>query len=193
MLVKLEDDTGKKSLRKVLLEKRNSTSGDLLKIAAGKIQDRLKKINAYKDASIVGIYYSIGSEIPTHGIIEDVQSAGKKICLPRVKKRDIEFCEISDFASLEMGRFDIMEPKERCPVVHALDVILVPSVGITPSGVRLGYGQGFYDRYLLKNSTVTISPVLEKQVVRNIPRLESDQDIDWIVTEDRTYNTSHAR
>ena len=175
-----------------MLERRDSTSGDLLKIAAKKIQVRLEKIDAYRGAKMIGLYYSIGSEIPTRDIIQEVLSTGRKVCLPRVLRQELEFREISDFSSLEMGSFDIMEPKERCPLVDSLDVILVPSVGISLTGSRLGYGQGFYDRFLGKNSTVTISPVLEKQLIRNIPQSESDQAIDWIVTEDRIYKASQA-
>ena len=173
----------------MILEKRDSTSGDLLKIAAKKIQSRLQKINAYRGARKLGLYYSIGSEIPTHDMIQELLSFGTKVYLPKMLGRDIEFREISDFSSLEKGSFDIMEPKDRCPV-DVPDVILVPAVGISHNGSRLGYGQGFYDRFLEKNKTVTISPVLEKQVVRNIPQSKEDQIIDWIVTEDRIYDTS---
>ena len=58
----------------------------------------------------------------------------------------------SDFSSLESGNFGIMEPKEDCQVDNYLDIIVVPTVGISPSGVRLGYGHGFYDKFLEKNS-----------------------------------------
>ena len=71
-----------------------------------------------------------------------------------------------------------------------LDVILVPTVGISTKGVRLGYGHGFYDRFLSKNKTVTVSITLEKQIIKNIPKSEHDVLIDWIVTEDRVLKTS---
>lgn len=189
----MTDRQEKESLRRMLIARRDSTSGDLLKIAAKRIQRRLEKINAYKRAKRIGLYYSIGSEIPTQDIIQELISTGRKVCLPKVLERDLEFREITDFANLEMGSFDIMEPKDRCPTIDHLDVIVVPSVGVSPEGARLGYGQGFYDRFLLKNSTVTISPALEKQVVRGIPQSESDQTIDWIVTEDAVYDTSLSR
>ena len=54
----------------------------------------------------------------------------------------MEFRKIEDFGSLEIGNFDIMEPKENCKVDNDLDIIVVPTVGISPSGVRLGYGHG---------------------------------------------------
>jgi 5-formyltetrahydrofolate cyclo-ligase len=78
-----------------------------------------------------------------------------------------------------------MEPKEECPVENNLDVILVPTVGISQTGVRLGYGHGFYDRFLAKNKAVTISMTLEKQIIKNIPKSDHDIIMDWIVTEDK--------
>jgi 5-formyltetrahydrofolate cyclo-ligase len=82
-----------------------------------------------------------------------------------------------------------MEPKEGCKINNNLDVIIVPTIGISPIGVRLGYGHGFYDRYLAENKITTISLILEKQIVKNIPKLDHDIIIDWVVTEDRFFNT----
>jgi len=101
----------------------------------------------------------------------------------------MEFRKISNFSSLEKGSFDIMEPKDDCPTDNNLDVILVPTVGISPTGVRLGYGHGFYDKFLAEHKTVTISLIMEKQIIKNIPKSEHDIIIDWIVTEDRFLQT----
>lgn len=185
----MEDSPEKKSLRNLLLEKRDNTSFDLMKIASAKIQKKLKKIYAYKNANKIGLYYPIGSEMLTQDIIQEIISEGKEVFLPKVVGKNIEFRKISDFSSLEKGSFDIMEPKDDCPVDNNLEVIIVPTVGISPDGVRLGYGHGFYDRFLAENKTTTISITLEKQIVKKIPRSEHDILIDWIVTEDRMIQT----
>ncbi len=179
----------KESLRNLLLEKRDNTSFDLMKIASVKIQKKLKKIFAFKDAQKIGAYYPIGSEIFTQDIIQELLSQGKEVFLPKVVGDDIEFRKITSFSSLEHGSFDIMEPKDDCPVDNNLDVILVPTVGISPIGVRLGYGHGFYDRFLAKNKITTISLTLEKQIIKNIPKSDHDVLIDWIVTEDQMLQT----
>jgi 5-formyltetrahydrofolate cyclo-ligase len=185
----LEDSSKKASLRELLLEKRDNTSFDLLKIASGKIQKRLKKIYAFKDAQKIGVYYPIGSEILTQDIIQELLSNAKEVFLPKVIGDKMEFRKITDFSSLENGSFDIMEPKDDCHVDNELDVILVPTVAITPEGVRLGYGYGFYDKFLAENKITTISLTLEKQIVKNIPKTEHDKIIDWIVTEDKILQT----
>ena len=181
----MEDSANKKSLRNRLLEQRDNTSHDLLKIASEKIQKKINKVFAFKNATKIGAYYPIGSEIFTQDIIQELLSNGKEVYLPKVMRDDLEFRKISDFSSLETGSFDIMEPKEECPTNNELDVILVPTVGISQTGVRLGYGHGFYDRFLEKHKTVTISLTLEKQVVKNIPKSEHDIIMNWIVTEDK--------
>lgn len=189
----MENNSQKASLRKLLLEKRDNTSFDLMKIASKQIQNKLKKIKLFSEAQKIGAYYPIGSEIITQDIIQDILSNGKEVYLPKVIEKQMEFRKITDFESLERGSFDIMEPRQECPVENNLDIILVPTVGISPLGVRLGYGYGFYDRFLSKNNTTTISMVLEKQIVKNIPKSPYDVLIDWIVTEDRVIETSKIR
>lgn len=185
----MDNNPEKESLRNLLLEKRDNTSFDLMKIASGKIQKKLKKIFAFKDAQKIGAYYPIGSEIFTQDIIQELLSQGKEVFLPKVVGDSMEFRKISSFSSLEHGSFDIMEPKDDCPTDNNLDVILVPTVGISPTGVRLGYGHGFYDKFLAKNKITTISLTLEKQIIKNIPKSEHDVLIDWIVTEDQILQT----
>lgn len=181
----MEDSENKKSLRNLLLERRDSTSHDLLKITSEKIQKRLSKIFSFKNAKKIGAYYPVGSEVLTQDIIQELLSKGKEVYLPKVIGGNMEFRKIMDFSSLEIGSFDIMEPKEECPVNNNLDVILVPTVGISQTGVRLGYGHGFYDKFLAKNKTVAISLTLEKQIIKNIPKSDHDIIMDWIVTEDK--------
>ena len=166
----MEDSPEKKSLRSLLLEKRDNTSFDLMKIASEKMQKRLKKINTFRNAQKIGAYFPIGSEILTQDIIQELLSDGKDVFLPKIIEKEMEFRKIIDFSSIEKGSFDIMEPKEDCEIDNDLDVVLVPTVGISLIGVRLGYGHGFYDRFLAKHKSVTISLTFEKQIVKKIPK-----------------------
>ena len=187
----MKDNPEKESLRRLLLERRDNTSFDLMKIASERIQKRLRKIYAFKNAQKIGAYYPIGGEILTQDIIQGLLSQGREVFLPKTGEGRMEFRRILGFSSLEMGSFGIMEPKDSCDADNELDVILVPTVAVTPTGVRLGYGHGYYDKFLADNKTVTISLTLEKQVVKKIPKSDHDIIIDWVVTENRTLQTKN--
>ena len=83
-----------------------------------------------------------------------------------------------------------MEPKENCLESEGIEIVLVPTVGITKNGVRLGYGYGYYDRFLASSNAKTISLIYAKQLVKSIPFSEKDVKIDWIVTEEKIIETS---
>ena len=189
----MEKKSSREALRKTLLEKRDNTSFDLMQIASKEIQKKLKNIRQYREAKKIAAYYPIGSEVLTQDIIQEALSEGKKVHLPKIIGKEMEFRQISNFNDLEIGSYDIMEPRQECLKSGSIDMILVPTVGISPVGVRLGYGYGFYDRFLAKNKSVTIALTLEKQIIRNIPREDHDILIDWIVTEDRIIETSKCR
>jgi len=122
--------------------------------------------------------------------MQEILSSGQELYLPKVVGGKIEFRKISDFSCLETGIFDIMEPKDDCPVENNLDLLLVPTIGISQDGVRLGYGHGFYDKFLSKNKVETVSLIYEKQVIKKIPRSDHDIIMNWILTEDRFSNVS---
>ena len=161
-----------------------------MNITSKQIHKNLKKIAEFRLANSIGMYYPIGSEVPTQDIIQEALSNGKEILLPKVIGKELEFRKIKDFSDLEKGSYDIMEPKDGCQASNKFDVIIVPTVGISRDGYRLGYGYGFYDRFLSKNKVVTISLTYSKQVVKSVPSSDEDVRIDWVVTEDEFFKTS---
>ncbi len=169
----------------MLLERRDATSFDMMKIVSQQIHKKLRKSKIFINANKIGAYYPIGSEVLTQDILQEILSSGRELFLPKVVEDEIEFRKITDFSCLEKGNFDIMEPKDDCPVDNNLDLLLVPTVGISQDGVRLGYGHGFYDKFLSKNKVETISLIFEKQVIKKIPRTGHDIIMNWILTEDR--------
>jgi 5-formyltetrahydrofolate cyclo-ligase len=101
----------------------------------------------------------------------------------------LSFRKIGNFDDLEKGSFNIMEPKEDCPESKQIDVVLAPSIGITRKGIRLGYGYGYFDRFLASSKASTIALNYSKQIVKSIPFSENDIKIDWVVTEEEFFKT----
>jgi len=183
----LESNSKKSSLRKTLLKKRDATSFDLIKISSRQIQANLERIEDYRNAKSIAFYYPIGSEVKTQDLMLKVLSLGKDVLLPKVQEDELDFRKITDLNSLEKGSFDIMEPKDNCEKSDKIDVIIVPTVGISVDGNRLGYGYGYYDRFLAKTDAVSVALTYEKQIIKSVPSTENDVTINWIVTEDRFF------
>ena len=183
----MESNPKKSSLRKTLLEKRDATSFDLIKISSRQIQANLERIEDYRNAKSIAFYYPIGSVVKTQDLMLKVLSLGKEVLLPKVQGGELDFRKITDLNSVEKGSFDIMEPKDNCQKSDKIDVIIVPTVGISADGNRLGYGHGYYDRFLAKTDAVSIALTYEKQIIKSVPSTENDVTINWIVTEDRFF------
>ena len=183
-------NTQKAALRKHLLEKRDATSAELRVISSVKIHENLKKISSYSNSQNIACYFPIGSEVDTQQIMLNVLKQGKNLFLPRIVNSDIEFYIVSDLEKLEKGSFEIMEPKDSCERAKKIDCVLIPTVGVSKLGIRLGYGKGYYDRFLSSTDAVKISLTYSKQIVKSIPNDSHDIKIDWIVTEDENIKIS---
>ena len=180
----------KSALRKHLLEKRDATSAELRNILSEKIHENLKKISSYTNSQNIACYFPIGSEVDTHDVMLNILKQGKNLLLPRVVDNNIQFYIVSNLEKLERGSFEIMEPKDSCEKAKKIDCVLIPTVGVSKLGVRLGYGHGYYDRFLSSTDAVKISLTYSKQIVKSIPSDSHDIKIDWIVTEDENIKIS---
>ena len=174
----------KAALRKHLLEKRDATSAELRDISSERIHQNLKRITSFTNSQNIACYFPIGSEVDTHNIMLDMLEQDKNLLLPRIVNNNLEFCIVPNLEKLEKGSFEIMEPKDSCKKAEKINCILIPTVGISKTGIRLGYGKGYYDKFLSSTDAVKISLTYAKQIVKSIPNDSHDVKIDWIITED---------
>lgn len=179
-------DERKAALRKALLERRDAASDDMIAMASESVRRALPGVAEFSAASRVGAYYPIGSEIRTQGIMQDLLSAGVRLCLPRIDGDSLRYRQVAGLADLERGRLGTMEPKESCAPAEP-DAVLVPAVCASPGLHRLGYGRGFYDRYLAGSGAARICICMESQVVRAVPHEGHDARMDALVTDERVY------
>lgn len=180
----------KAALRKHLLEKRDAISAELRNISSKKIYKNLKQVDSYINSQNVACYFPIGSEVDTHNIMLDILEHGKHILLPKIVDNSLEFYDIPNLGKLEKGSFDIMEPKDSCKKAEKIDCVLVPTIGVSKSGDRLGYGKGYYDKFLSSTKAIKISLTYSRQVVKSIPSEHYDIKIDLIVTENEIIKVS---
>ena len=171
------------------MDARDALSLDFIKITSKEIQDNLRKVDFFRSAKSIGAYYSIGSEVQTQDILQEILNAGKQLALPKVVKNDLVFKKITSFSDLQQGNFSVMEPKEKCESVKNLDVIIIPAIALTRDGFRLGYGFGYFDRFLHGKKSKIIALSYAKQIVKSFPRDDHDVKINCIVTEDEVIRT----
>ena len=179
----------KTALRKHLLEKRDATSAELRGISSMKIHQNLKQITSFTNSQNIACYFPIGSEVDTHDIMLDILQQDRNLLLPKIVNDNLKFYIVTNLEKLEKGSFEIMEPKDSCKKAEKIDCVLIPTVGVSKSGVRLGYGKGYYDRFLSLTDTIKISLTYSKQIVKSIPNDSHDVKIDWIVTVSYTHLT----
>ena len=174
----------KSDLRKLMLSKRNSIT-DEYRIEAGNTvcKNTLLREQLCR-ADTVLCYISIGSEMPTEGIISYCLKNGIKIAAPVCVGRDILFRYITGTDDLELGSFSIPEPKAYCPTaeITSATVCITPAVCCNENGFRIGYGKGYYDRFFAKNKCIKIGLCYEDLIIDFSPD-ENDAAVDMIVTE----------
>jgi len=143
-------------------------------------------------------YVSFGSEFETADFIADLLARGKSLVLPRVERgsRALKLHAVEDPArQLIAGVWGIQQPRpDLCPEVPAsqLEFVLVPGVAFTRRCERLGYGGGFYDRFIrdLAQRPALTAAAYGLQVLPDLPMSETDQRVDFVVTEDAEYKSS---
>ncbi len=180
-------------LRKRLLARRDRIAPAERARAAGRIHRRLLAIPEYRRAGWIGFYCAFRSEVETAALLRRALREGKRVAVPMTiwRGRSLVFSEVRDpERDLIPGTHGIPEPRPdalRPIAVEALDLLIVPGVGFDLSGLRLGYGMGFYDRlfHRLPGRVHRVALAFERQVVPVLPAGKRDLPVDVIVTEER--------
>ena len=155
-----------------------------------RITQQVIGLDAYRRATCVLAYMSIGTEFDTAQFIANLVASGKQLCLPRVDRqaREIVVHEVADVErDLAPGVWGIREPRADCPIAELgrIDFVLVPGVAFTPRCERLGYGAGFYDRLIgrLAHHPPLVTAAFDLQVLDAIPVTERDRCVDLVITQ----------
>lgn len=160
---------------------------------ASSVSERL--VELLSDAGTVMAFLSFGTELPTDGIIEALHAAGHAIVLPHVAGEDVVPVSYAPGDPVETATFGIREPTTRLPVdLATIDAVLVPGLSFDRTGHRVGYGGGFYDRFLptLRPETRTIGICMSIQLADySVPKDEYDVPVTTIVTERQVIQTGH--
>jgi 5-formyltetrahydrofolate cyclo-ligase len=190
----------KSAIRKEMRERRDRLSPEEMEALSLMVKENLFSTAEFRSARTVMFYASFGSEVRTERMIKDALAMEKRVALPVVSEKSHAMapCEIRAFPGDACpGAYGIMEPSvKKCREIPAagIDLVIVPGTAFDCCGERIGYGKGYYDRFLAKAQKASaIGLAYDFQVVSgdcSIPREEHDARVSVIVTDKRIIRCS---
>ncbi len=191
----------KGDLRSSIIGMRNAMSPGEVFQKGGMIIDRLLGVEQFAKCRVVLCYVDARNEVPTRGLLRCLIDEGRSVCVPAIVKdhpedRRMNACEIKDIdKDLKIGSFGIYEPAGctcagDCParvyLPGELDAVIVPGVAFDRKKRRIGFGAGYFDRYLsnVRPDCMKIGLAYKFQVLEAIPSEGHDIALDMIITED---------
>ncbi|MFP7253296.1 5-formyltetrahydrofolate cyclo-ligase [Terribacillus goriensis] len=153
-----------------------------------RLADLLFASSIWKDAKSIGLTMALPHEWDTTKLIQQAWLEKKRICVPlTIENRGMQFYHIESYNQLTDGAFGIKEPiAERCEPASKdeLDLLIVPGLLFDTSGYRIGYGGGYYDRYLTDYQHKSLSLASSRQIKQSLPVGPLDLPVDHLLTDD---------
>ncbi len=179
----------KKDIRREVYKRRKAASSQQIAEHSAVICDTLCQLECFQRAEWVYIYIDYKNEVMTGEIMTKALSMGKRVASPKVVEKDMIFYEIQSLKDLEPGYFGIQEPREGLPVADCETALLVmPGVAFDKQKHRVGYGGGFYDRFLEKHTELyKVALAFEFQLFEEVPVEPTDILPDMVITEKNIY------
>jgi len=178
----------KESFRKQMLNKRKQYSQHEADACSEIICKRIGIFMDYRKAKNVMIYLPINSEVNTIPIINMCLDEGKRVFLPSIQNNEIVPCEFIGFDKLEKASFGVHEPicKDAFESLE-IDLICVPGLAFNFGKYRLGYGGGYYDKFLpkLRENCFKVGLAYDFQITNLLPIEAHDFPMDIVITEDQ--------
>ena len=180
----------KKALRLSMKETLKNLDSDMKAKWIKQIHERLFSLEAWNNAKTIAVTISFGFELDTHKIIQYAIEQGKIVAVPKCHPKDkrLEFRAITSFHDLETVYYGILEPKvnETRPIKkEEIDLIIVPGLIFSKEGYRVGFGGGYYDRFLKDVDVLKVSQALDIQFHDSLPHEIYDVPVDLILTPSR--------
>ena len=158
------------------------------------ITQKILELDEIKAAQHVFIYISYASEVGTHNLINRLLEQGKNLAVPKIVNADTMIATtFTSWDALIPDKLGILTPVNATPYPDTIDLVVTPGLGFTPTGYRIGYGRGYYDKWFAEHPVHhKIAPAFEEQILDKLPIDEFDIPVNKIITEDRIINIHHS-
>ena len=176
----------KQIMREMIKKEVEQLSTAYCKRADRGILEHIITLPEYEKAQTVFCYVGRSSEINTIPILEDILQKGKTLAVPKCIDKGIMIaCKVQCLTQLQPGKFGIYEPVKECTLVEptVIDLGIIPCCACGKDGRRLGYGGGYYDRYLQRADFTKTALCRSMMLQENIPVGEYDVSMDIVISE----------
>ena len=185
----------KKDFRKQVIESRKNKDSEFISINSQIITEKLLSMDCIQQASTITLYLDFNNEVKTDQLITKLISLRKTVTSPvtiKDERKLIPYEIINLKEGINIGTYGIREPNKDLSNeidVKNIDVLIVPAVAYDKNCYRLGYGGGYYDRFIerLRDDAITIGIAFDLQLFDSIPKEEHDAQLNYIITESSTY------
>lgn len=180
----------KKALRQWVREERSRYTPAYRAYADAEICRKILTLPAYTQAKTVLFFVAKQNEIQTRTLLQQAWNDGKRVLVPRcAEKGCMDAYAIVSMEDLQRGQYGIDEPKLYCALVakKEIDFAVIPCMAADPYGNRLGYGGGYYDRYLADTTFCKATICYERLLLPMIPTEAHDKKMDIVVTEQEVF------
>ena len=169
----------KKELRQIMLEKRKNILNKEEKSTI--IVEKIKKLNILKKSQVIALYKRMKDEVSLEALIDDALMHQKVVLLPKIMDKQMVFIEINEKTKYQKSNFNVWEPISDKIYDGQIDLMLIPGVCFDKKNNRLGFGKGYYDKYLGQKDTYKIGICFKEQIIDSIPKEEWDIPMDLII------------
>lgn len=186
----------KAEIRKIKKQERREMEKNLAAEKSRQIAERVQTLAEWKQAKTVLAYLPCQNEADASILLCAALREKKTAAVPVSNPETLEMlaAELLDFSELAPGAYGILEPETVVPVApERLDLVLVPGVAFDKNGGRIGFGKGYYDRFLKKTSAKTVALCYGFQIVPDCFSESEDYPMDYIVTEDEVIACGKGR
>lgn len=178
----------KKEIRQHIISRRKEMDPLAWQEATQKITEKIINHPRFLEETDIYCYANYNGEVGTEQIMEEAWKLGKHVWLPKVEGREMEFYLVESRNELKPGAYGILEPVTDHKADGKEGLLIMPGVAFDEEGRRIGYGGGFYDKYLEKHpNLLTVAVAFELQIYQEIPCEEHDIKPRKVVTEEHIY------
>ena len=176
----------KQELRAMIRQKKRAMTESEIEQKSARLGQLLMQSNAYRQANVIYGYLPYNQEVRTIPMLEQALRDGKRVAVPKVYGDEMRFIFMDDLSKVEKGYANIPEPIADDPVADdKTALVLMPGLAFDPQGHRIGYGGGFYDRFLADEPDhPTLALCYGFQMVDHLETEEFDIPVDMVLWAD---------